>query len=143
MSEHTEGNLFITAPDKVGDWVTTLELFEREASILREFDFPLALVAQDGLTPEFVPWNEIDALFIGGSTEFKLGDQARELCLTARRFGIWVHMGRVNSYKRMKLAKSWGCDSVDGTYLAYRRRGPGYNGEQDILNWLERLEAEG
>jgi hypothetical protein len=33
-------------------------------------------------------------------------------------------MGRVNSLRRMVIAQSWGCDSVDGTFLAF---GPDVN----------------
>ncbi|MET7951049.1 hypothetical protein [Micromonospora sp. NPDC005324] len=33
---------------------------------------PAALVAQDGLKAPAVPWHAIDALFIGGSTAWKL-----------------------------------------------------------------------
>jgi hypothetical protein len=33
-------------------------------------------------------------------------------------------MGRVNSLKRLRIANSFGCDSADGTYLAF---GPDIN----------------
>jgi hypothetical protein len=28
-------------------------------------------------------------------------------------------MGRVNSVRRLQIASEWGCDSVDGTMLAF------------------------
>jgi hypothetical protein len=56
---------------------------------------------------------------IGGSTSWKLGPAAASLAAQARRLGKWVHMGRVNSLKRLRYAASIGCDSADGTYLAF------------------------
>jgi EAL domain-containing protein (putative c-di-GMP-specific phosphodiesterase class I) len=64
-------------------------------------------------------WDEIDCLFIGGSTEWKLGPAAAELVAIANSLGKWVHMGRVNSERRYRYAEAIGCDSVDGTYLTY------------------------
>jgi hypothetical protein len=56
-----------------------------------------------------------DALFIGASTEWKLGPSAEALVAQAKDRGKWVHMGRVNSHRRIRYAASIGCDSVDGT----------------------------
>lgn len=44
-------------------------------------------------------------------------------------------MGRVNSGKRLKLADNWGCDTADGTFLAF---GPDKNLPR-LLAWLENL----
>ena len=33
----------------------------------------------------------------------------------AKRRRKWVHMGRVNSERRIRYAASIGCDSIDGT----------------------------
>jgi hypothetical protein len=62
-----------------------------------------------------VPWDGLDALFLGGSTDWKLGQHARALATEAKARGRWLHMGRVNSNRRLALALSWGCDSVDGS----------------------------
>jgi hypothetical protein len=115
------GCLFVTAPDVVGDADRTLELFEEWYDDLNAVLQPLALVAQDGLTTDRVPWRQIDALFIGGTTEFKMGDTARELVAEAQRHGKWVHMGRVNGHRRIRYAKAIGCDSFDGTSLSWFR----------------------
>lgn len=45
---------------------------------------------------------------------------------------VRVHMGRVNTRNRMLAAKAMGCDSADGTYLAY---GPDQN-LPSLLAWL-------
>ena len=60
--------LFVCVPDVVGSARRTLEVFEHWKESLE--DWPLALVAQDGQQDLPIPWDEIDAIFIGGSTEF-------------------------------------------------------------------------
>lgn len=115
------GCLFVSAPDVVGEAARTLELFEEWYDDLVATLQPLAFVAQDGITVEAVPWSRIDALFVGGSTEFKMGDVAREVVIEAKLRDKWVHMGRVNSHRRLRYAKAIGCDSVDGTQLSWFR----------------------
>lgn len=63
-----------------------------------------------------------DALFIGGSTEFKLSEFAATLAQMAKRRRKWVHMGRVNTRRRVRYAASIGCDSIDGTNFSMYRR---------------------
>jgi len=111
--------LFATAPDVVGDAAATLERSAPFLPKIRALGYPAALVAQDGLEDLEVPWDEFDVLFIGGSTEWKLGAAARKLIRQAKARGKWVHMGRVNSERRYRYAHETGCDSVDGTYLTY------------------------
>ena len=88
--------------------------------IRSEYATPVALVAQDGMTVEDYEWwsGSFDALFIGGSTEWKLSENARQFVAAANRDGVWTHMGRVNTHRRLKMAKSWGVDSVDGSSMA-------------------------
>ena len=71
-------------------------------------------------------------LFIGGTTTWKLGPAARRLVAEAKARGKHVHMGRVNSQRRYNYARHIGCDSVDGTYLAF---GPDVN-LPDVLSWV-------
>lgn len=111
--------LFATAPDVVGDAQATLERSRPWLPRIRALGYPAALVAQDGLEHLAVPWDEFDALFIGGSTEWKLGPEARALVNEAKARGKHVHMGRVNSGKRYRYAEAIGCDTVDGTFLAF------------------------
>ncbi len=116
-----EGCLFVTAPDVVADALSTFDLFDKWSNeITNNYELPVALVAQDGMEYADYEWwaGSFDALFIGGSTEWKLSYEARLLVTAAKRDGVWVHMGRVNSHQRLRLAKSWGVDSVDGTSMA-------------------------
>lgn len=125
---------FATAPDVVGDAVATLERSSPMFSAIRSLGYRVALVAQDGLENLDVPWLSFDALFIGGSTEWKLSREAASLVHQATLNGIeFRHMGRVNSYLRFTYAKSIGCTSVDGTFLAF---GPDVNLPK-LLSWLD------
>lgn len=106
------GCLFVSAPDVVADWASTLVLWDIYWPVIHDADLPVAVVLQDGCL-EIPP--EADAVFIGGSTEWKLSDVAHRLVDMAKERSLWVHMGRVNSARRLQLAASWGCDSVDGS----------------------------
>lgn len=109
------GCVFVTAPDVVADAAATLRLFPFWRAVIHGLGYRVALVAQDGLRVPDVPWTQIDALFIGGSTEWKLGSEARTIAGYAKALGKWVHMGRVNSRRRMRYAAQIGCDSIDGS----------------------------
>lgn len=123
--------LFAVAPDVVGDAAATLLRSAPWLPRIRALGFPAAFVAQDGLEKLTVPWDDFDVLFIGGTTGWKLGPHARALVAEAKARGKWVHMGRVNSQRRYSYARHIGCDSADGTYLAF---GPDVN-LPAVLSW--------
>jgi hypothetical protein len=130
--------LFATAPDVVGDSEATTVESRPWLPMIRSIGLPAAFVAQDGCERRgLIPWGEFDVLFLGGSTEFKLSDTARRLTAHARGVGLDVHMGRVNSRRRLRIADDWGCTSADGTFLAF---GPDKNLPQ-LLGWLEEIKA--
>ena len=93
---------------------------------------PVALAAQNGSECITLPFDDFDVLFLGGDTIWKLGPHARRLTAEARARGKHVHMGRVNSLKRLRYADAIGCDSADGTFLAF---GPDRN-LPELLGWL-------
>lgn len=113
------GCLFAAVPDVVGDHDSTLDRFFRYGDTVREARYPVAFVGQDGAEPTNVPWEWLDCLFVGGTTEWKLSPAAFLLAREARERGKWVHVGRVNSLRRFQ---TWAhaADSADGTQLAYR-----------------------
>jgi hypothetical protein len=113
------GCLFVTAPDVVGDAEATNFLFYEWLPKMRVCGQPVAYVTQDGLHEP--PWGEFEALFIGGSDEWKMGEANRALVVEAKRRGLWVHMGRVNGHQRIRYAKAIGCDSFDGTSMSWFR----------------------
>jgi hypothetical protein len=123
---------FAVAPDVVADAAATIARSRPLLPVIRAAGYPPAYVAQDGQENLPIPWPDFDALFIGGSTGWKLGAAARDIAADARRRGKWLHMGRVNSGRRMRYARYIGCDSVDGTYLTF---GPDTN-LPTLLAWL-------
>jgi hypothetical protein len=112
-------SLFATVPDVVANHQETVEKWGHYNKIVSSAGFKPAFVLQDGAEDKSIPWEEMGCLFIGGTTEYKLSESAKQICQKAKSLSIWVHMGRVNSFKRMMIAKQWGVDSVDGTYLAF------------------------
>ena len=112
---------WITAPDQVADAASTLDLFDRWYP--RIAHLPLALVGQDGMEDKELPWGYFDCLFIGGSTGWKLSQAAGSLAIEAKHRGKQVHMGRVNSNRRLRYAYNLHCDTVDGTgYSQYSKK---------------------
>ena len=128
-----EDCLFATAPDVVGLAAETLERSRPWLPIIRDIGYPAALVAQDGLEFCEIPWDDFDCLFIGGSTEWKLGPIVPLLVAEALVRGKWVHAGRVNSRKRYRYFKEMGCHSADGTYLTF---GPKENYPK-LRKWID------
>lgn len=107
---------FIAVPDVVGSARRTLESFHHWKNQLGQW--PLALVCQDGQEALPIPWDEIDAVFIGGSTEWKLSRYAVECIKTAQLLGKWVHVGRVNTPTRFDRFEKLGVDSIDGSGIS-------------------------
>jgi len=134
---HTDRCVFATVPDVVGDHAATLAIFPTMAKIIDDLGYPVAFVAQDGASAETIPWGSIDALFIGGSTEWKVSEVAYELVAEGKRRGKWVHIGRVNSLRRIRAFAFAGADSADGTFLAY---GPEKNLPR-LASWLEHINT--
>lgn len=131
------GCIFATIPDVVGDHEATVYRWNCYADIVWGFHYPRAFVAQDGAESKSVPWHELDCLFIGGTTEWKQGNDALALASEARERGKWVHVGRVNSGERVR---SWHgiAHSVDGTFLAF---GPSQNLPR-LLTWMEHANTQ-
>jgi hypothetical protein len=136
--------LFAAAPDVLlwpdgprgdprGDAAATLAQADAYLPMIRQMGFPAALVLQDGMTAATLPWGTFDAVFVGGSTPWKMGPDAHRICTAATARGVHVHMGRVNTRRRLKVAASWACDTVDGTMLAFGAR----KNLPPLLRWLD------
>jgi hypothetical protein len=126
--------LYAVVPDVVADARATNERWARWHGAARNRGYRCAYVLQNGCRS--IPASA-GAVFVGGDDRFKLGPEVRALVALAKRRRLWVHMGRVNSLRRLRYAAWLGCDSVDGTFLAF---GPDRNLPQ-LLRWL-RLAAE-
>lgn len=107
---------FVVAPDVPFDARRTLEVFDRWAARLA--GWRLALAIQDGQEHLTIPWDEIDAVFIGGSDAWKVSPHSRAVVRAAKALGKWIHMGRVNTPKRLATCLEWGVDSIDGTGIS-------------------------
>lgn len=120
--------VFVACPDVVGDAAGTWANYFAWMPVLRSLGLPVALVLQDGveslrhrgpLPRAFA--SELAAVFVGGSTEWKLSDHAARLTLDAHEAGLHVHWGRVNTMRRIEYiarrcrdGEAW-CDTIDGT----------------------------
>jgi hypothetical protein len=107
--------IFACAPDIVGDAQRTIELFDQFYGDM--LGVPKALVLQDGIGNCTIPWNRITAVFIGGSDAFKVSAECRSACKAAKMLDKWVHVGRVNTAKRVR---DWIgiADSIDGSGIS-------------------------
>lgn len=107
---------FVAVPDVVGSARRTLELFDYWFPLLG--GWKLALVAQNGQEDLPLPWEHIDAVFIGGDDEFKDGVHARRIIKAAQMMDKWVHVGRVNGPERFAWCIDAGVDSIDGSGIS-------------------------
>jgi hypothetical protein len=107
---------FVAVPDVVGSARRTLEVFSHWAQRLK--GWPLALVAQDGQENLPIDWWRLDAVFIGGTTDWKMSHHAMAIIKAAQALGKWVHVGRVNTPARFEHFKKHKVDSIDGTGLS-------------------------
>ena len=117
MVEETDEDppLFLTLPDIVGDAARTVELFD--AFWPKVNGVRLALVLQDGIQNVAIPWCRLHAVFIGGSDDFKHSKEAFAAARAAKMLGKWVHVGRVNTARRVR---NWLglADSIDGSGIS-------------------------
>lgn len=110
---HRDKCLFVAVPDIVGSARRTLEVFDHWKDRLA--GWKLALVCQDGQEDLPLPWDQIDAVFIGGSTRWKLSPEAGHIIRAAKVLEKWAHVGRVNDPARFQHFEVLGADSCDGT----------------------------
>jgi hypothetical protein len=134
---------FVAAPDAVertaqgivGSWEGTLWLWRCWRPALLARGLPPAIVLQDGAAADTVPWDELAAVFIGASTNWKLSCSAELLVRMARARGLWTHVGRVNTFQRLARVEAMGAHSFDGSQFS---RWP----QTYIPRFLDRLEYQ-
>lgn len=101
--------MWVAVPDVVADAKATKEKWREWAPEIRDLGFALAFVVQDGMTRQDVP-DDATVIFVGGSTDWKWSTLAGWCA-----WFPWVHVGRVNTLKRLVECEQRGCQSVDGT----------------------------
>jgi hypothetical protein len=138
LSPSADECLFAVVPDTVADSVATLDWFGLFVDTVHYWGYRSAFVSQDGATAERVPWDLLDCLFVGGTTAWKFSEPSVALIREAKRRSKWVHIGRVNSLRRLMAAHAVGADSADGTHLAFQpsRYLP------KLLGWLDQVNAQ-
>lgn len=107
--------LFFNCPDVIKDATGTLERFVIWKPIIKGLGWRVAFTVQNGMHNYTIPYDEIDALFIGSSDDVKYSDYMRGVIQEAKKRGLWVHNGRVNTISAIRLSAAMGCDSFDGT----------------------------
>lgn len=114
--QHREKCLFVACPDIVGSAQRTLEVFKVWRPKLD--GWKVAFVCQDGQEYLPIPWDEIDAVFIGGSTSWKCSVHVERIVKTALLLGKHVHAGRVNDPNRYAHFEKLGVHTFDGSGAA-------------------------
>lgn len=106
---------FVVVPDIVAGGLSSLDFslswIDRLGGCKR-----LLLAVQDGMTADSVrPFlSDRIGIFVGGSTEWKLAT-AIAWGKLAHKVGCYMHVGRVNTARRIRLCAAAGADSFDGT----------------------------
>jgi hypothetical protein len=108
--------LFVACPDVVGSARRTLECFAHWQYEM--VGWPLALVAQDGIENLDIPWQCMSAVFIGGTTDWKMSTAAADVIKAAQIIGKHVHVGRINTVKRFRHFERLGANTCDGSGIA-------------------------
>lgn len=106
---------WIVVPDIVGAGLESLRFSERWLSRL-SWPAPVLLAVQDGVQPADVTsivGSDL-GLFVGGSTEWKERTLMQWGELAEER-STYLHVGRVNTARRIRLCGDAGVDSFDGT----------------------------
>lgn len=135
LAPYRETCIAVVVPDVVADHAETARRFVQYAPGLIAAGWRVAFVAQDGMTERDIP-PECSTVFIGGSTDWKMGAQALAIIAEAKRQGKWVHIGRVNTLRRWRHFQLAGADSADGTALAF-----GFDANWPILEKMTRQLA--
>lgn len=120
---------FIVAPDVVAGGLDSLALSAGWLPALRGATAVTLIAVQDGMAPAdlapllsnpFERWSRAlgrfvnpVGIFVGGSTEWKLATM-RAWGELARSRRCWLHVGRVNTARRIQLCRDAGVDSFDG-----------------------------
>jgi hypothetical protein len=111
-----KGSDFVVLPDIVAGGLGSLEY--SLSWLPRLGDCPNYLAVQDGMIEaDIEPINGIDGIFIGGTTEWKEATMAI-WGKVARQKRIVLHVGRVNSVRRIHMCEAAGVDSFDGSSVS-------------------------
>jgi hypothetical protein len=111
-----EGADWIVLPDIVAGGLRSLDYSLAWLDRLRGLPTPFLIAVQNGMDVEHVRdlLTPAVGIFIGGTTEWKEGT-AQQWGALARRRNCYLHVGRVNSARRIAICAAAGASSFDGT----------------------------
>lgn len=115
-ANHEAAPLFCALPDVVADWERTIERAYHYRATVERYDFKTAICLQDGCEWKDVNDFAPDAVFVGGTREWKWHNCRQIIHMFKGRY--WVHVGKVNGWRAIRMVRQWGADSADGTGLA-------------------------
>lgn len=107
---------FVVVPDVVGDGKESIKRSRAWIDYCRERCSMSLVPVQDGMSEHDVSdmLSSDVGVFVGGTTEWKL-NTIPMWSRIAKQHGAYIHVGRVNSVRRINMCSSCGVDSVDGT----------------------------
>jgi len=116
LSDYGDGSDWIVSPDIVCGGVESLEMSVSWIPRLQKYGVPILIPVQDGMVASDLRehLSESVGIFVGGSTEFKEGTAALWGKL-ARERRAYLHVGRVNTVRRIAICGAAGADSFDGS----------------------------
>jgi len=128
LAKYGAGADFVVVPDIVGGGRASLDLSRSWLDeLLVAVACPILIPVQEGMTPtdfDRLPLGARVGLFVGGApsnedTRYEGEPEWKELTLPvwgtlAREAGCWLHVGRVNTARRIHLCLPW-AHSFDGT----------------------------
>lgn len=111
-----DGADFIVVPDVVGQAKATLENANIWLPILDGIGHRRLIAVQDGMVPDDIrAWLSADVgIFVGGTTDWKL-ESLPMWGVLAASVDCYLHVGRVNTVRRIAMCQDAGADSFDGT----------------------------
>ncbi|WP_176329097.1 hypothetical protein [Burkholderia vietnamiensis] len=111
-----EGADWIVLPDIVAGGLASLDYSLLWLERLRGMPTPLLIAVQDGMEIDDVRHllSPAVGIFVGGTTEWKEATMGAWGAV-ARRRHCYLHVGRVNSARRIRICAAAGANSVDGT----------------------------
>ena len=116
LAAYNDTCIAAVVPDIILDAEATVARWYEYAPIVKALGYKAAFATQNGCVVDMIPWSELDVLFIGGSDEHRKRE-CWPLIDEAKRRGLWVHVGRVNSVKN--IMRYCQADSVDGTHFKF------------------------
>lgn len=133
---HGAGADWVVAPDIVAGGTASLDLSMSWLPQLLNLSRMVLIAVQDGMVPNDVRGvvGQSVGIFVGGSTAWKLSS-LRMWGQLAREQACHMHVGRVNTARRIRLCQDAGADSFDGTSVTR------FSKTLPKLDWARRQEV--